>query len=82
MSYKIDHSALAREGINILNVVPHDHGISVLFEYSWHDPEMRDKLHWSKSSVFLFHNGLDRGRATRRILIDVRIAREELEGGR
>lgn len=46
-----DLADFAEHGVNILNVVPGQDVIWVLIEYSWHDPTMAGKLHWSKTAI-------------------------------
>lgn len=47
------HAALAKKGINILQVVVDSATgyLYVVFEYCWEDPKQEHKLHWSKSVV-------------------------------
>lgn len=80
---KSSYAKLARAGINILNAFYHDQNsntpefLGVVFEYSWHDPEMRDKLHWSKAFARIW----DDQSITNELLQIVEEARQELEHG-
>lgn len=41
----------AEHGINILDIVPNGEIYWVLVEYSWNDPKLQGKLHWSKIAL-------------------------------
>lgn len=79
--FKIEHALLAKHGINILDVTPEKDGHVFVFEYSWVDPDNKERLRWSKSALMLYTHGVDQAHITQIILTAVKSARKELERG-
>lgn len=73
--YDSPDARLASEGINILSLTIGGRYKYAIYEYSWKDPNMGNKLHWSKSTI----GASNMADLFNDILRAVRSARKELE---